>query len=125
MINCKKGAPMFVRRILTLAVFGLATAPFASLAQDPSDLAARAQAILRDRCFECHGADPKEIHGELKVLERANLLDSERKLVVAGQPKDSELMRRVDDQDEDNRMPPTPQPALSAADKQILRDWIT
>jgi predicted Ser/Thr protein kinase len=80
--------------------------------------------ILERNCFECHGRDPKNVQKNLTILNHRQLLDSARRIVVPGSPKDSRLITRI----EDGSMPPeeeeTRLPRVSEAELVILKDWI-
>jgi len=85
--------------------------------------------ILAANCLSCHGFDA---HGRqaglrLDTAEGATAtLDSGERAVVPGDAAASELVRRVESADADELMPP-PETGhrLSAAERQVLRDWIT
>ena len=80
--------------------------------------------ILRRVCFECHGAEKHE--GGLRFDQRDAALrggDSGR-VLVAGRPEESELLRRVSlARGHEEAMPPRGKP-LSAREIKVLRDWI-
>lgn len=79
--------------------------------------------ILRGECFRCHGEKQK---GGLKLDTRAAALkggESGQPAVVPGDPAASELIARVKQHDEDERMPPKGD-ALAAAQIAILEQWI-
>jgi serine/threonine-protein kinase len=103
-----------LRSLITLLLF-VTPAPAAS-----EEIATRAEAILRKHCFACHGKEGQKVRGKLKVLDRAVLLDPERKIVVPGKPDESELVKQV----EGEMMPPETRPKLSAEDRKALREWV-
>ena len=80
--------------------------------------------ILRRACFECHGAEKHE--GGLRFDQRDAALrggDSGR-VLIAGRPEESELLRRVSlPRGHEDAMPPRGKP-LSAREIKVLRDWI-
>lgn len=92
---------------------------------DKEQLAIKAQAILKANCYSCHG-EPGKIKKKLNLFDAASYLDKARKVVVPNDPDHSKLVERIEDPDEDNRMPPADKqlPRLSKADCQVLRDWI-
>ncbi len=100
----------------------LQAAPAPAQADKPEDLAAQTRDILIRHCFECHGKDPKKIKKKLHVLDRANLLDARRKIVVAGKPDESLLLQRVND--DEQPMPPDDKPRVPDAERKMLRAWI-
>ncbi|HZZ71310.1 MAG TPA: c-type cytochrome domain-containing protein [Pirellulales bacterium] len=87
---------------------------------DPAKLAAQAKAILRSRCFECHGGS--------KTAEGVKILDHElliaKKKLVPNKPDDSLLFQLITSSDEP-MMPPPEQPRLSAEDIATIRQWIS
>jgi mono/diheme cytochrome c family protein len=88
-------------------------------------LAARAQAVLRQYCFQCHGGERTE--KKLKILDHQLLLAKEtsnkkHKILAAGKPDESELIRRIESKD--NPMPPEGEERPADADVKALRDWI-
>jgi hypothetical protein len=79
--------------------------------------------ILRDNCFRCHG---EKENGGLRLNSREGLLkhgDSGSVAVLPGHPEDSELLRRVQSDSPDERMPPGAAP-LTAEQTAVLTQWI-
>ncbi len=84
--------------------------------------------ILSEHCFACHGFDPaaRQAGLRLDVAEGATAeADSGIPAIVTFNPSESELLRRIDATDEDERMPP-PEAGkqLSAEQREVLRNWI-
>ena len=81
--------------------------------------------LLAERCFSCHG--PKKQWASLRLDSLDGMLKGgdTGPAIVAGKPAESELLRRVQEQDEDLRMPPaeTGKP-LSAEQVKLLTEWI-
>jgi hypothetical protein len=81
------------------------------------------QPILAEHCFQCHGPDAQQRQADLRLDSRESALT--QGAIQPGRPGDSELVRRIFSEDADVVMPP---PAtlkkLTAAEKQLLRDWI-
>lgn len=78
--------------------------------------------ILSDKCFQCHGPDADARQAELRLDTREGLGGN---VVVAGQPDQSELVRRVLSEDPEERMPPAESKlSLSAEQKELLRRWV-
>ncbi len=86
--------------------------------------APRVQEILRRNCFECHGQQPGKSKKNLNILDHEQLLNTERKLVVAGDPERSRLIQRITD----GSMPPeedeTRLPRLTEEELAILTNWV-
>ena len=86
--------------------------------------------ILSDRCFKCHGPDKGKLEASLRLdLEESaygELPESPGKYaVVPGNPRKSELVRRILSNDPKYVMPdPKSHLALSAKEKATLIKWI-
>jgi hypothetical protein len=84
--------------------------------------------ILSEHCFACHGFDSGKREAGLRLdrFEGATReLDSGVRAVVPGEPRQSELLRRVDAADPDDVMPPLETGrVLAPAQKATLRRWI-
>jgi len=84
--------------------------------------------ILSDACFRCHGPDAKAETGGLRLdlRERAvQRADSGRAAIVAGDPASSELVRRIQSDDPDARMPPPDSgKTLTPEQIELLTQWI-
>jgi len=82
--------------------------------------------ILSDKCLHCHGADENSREGELR-LDDAQDVRIDRggyRVIVAGKPQESELLRRIVTNDEDERMPPDNNKQLSPPETELIRRWI-
>ena len=84
--------------------------------------------ILSENCFQCHGFDPAERKGKLRLDIREEALKSAksgRKAIVPGQPGQSELMARVTHLDPDELMPPGRTGKKLALEQiELLRQWV-
>lgn len=79
--------------------------------------------ILSDKCFFCHGTDPKTRKAELRLDLRDAAIAS--KAIIPGNPAASSLISRVNASDADEVMPPPKShKSLSRSEKQLLSDWI-
>ena len=77
--------------------------------------------ILSENCFKCHGPDDKARKAKLRLDQREAAL----KVLSAGKPGESELLRRINAEDDDGLMPPPKSNRkLTAEQKQTLRRWI-
>jgi len=119
-------------RICTIQSVLATSLSFATLAAaaEPSkiDFARQIRPILASKCFTCHGPDStsREAGLRLDLSEKATAeLDSGETAIVPGKPEASELVRRINSHDADERMPPqkTKKP-LTATEQQLLTDWI-
>lgn len=79
--------------------------------------------ILSEHCFKCHGPDAATIAGNLRLdsFEAAT-----KRAITPGKPGESMLMMRITHPDKNFQMPPKDSgvPALTAAQKGILKRWI-
>ena len=83
--------------------------------------------ILSENCFLCHGPDEDSRAAGLR-LDLPESAYAERDgvgAVVPGEPEKSELIRRIETDDPDDRMPPPEsERSLSPEARQKLRDWV-
>src|SRR5688572_8305699 len=77
-------------------------------AADPIDFNRDVRPILSDKCFACHGPDPKHRGAKLRLDdEKSAKADRDGYHVVApGKPAESELLARITAADVADRMPP-------------------
>ncbi len=101
-------------------------------------LAAQAQAevsfnkdirlILSENCFQCHGFDKNTRKAGLRLDVREEVI-TERdgiRAIAPGKPEESELVRRIFTEDEDDLMPPPEsEKRLSDDEKELLKRWIS
>ncbi|MCA9248011.1 MAG: PSD1 domain-containing protein [Planctomycetales bacterium] len=83
--------------------------------------------ILSDKCFYCHGPDPKHREADLRLDEeqaaKADL--GGYHAVVAGDAEASEIYARIIAHDDDERMPPADSgKELMKTEIELLRQWI-
>ena len=93
----------------------------------PIDFNRDVRPVLAQSCFPCHGFDAGTRKAKLR-LDRAEFATAERKGVrpiVPGDPAASEVWRRIDAEDPEERMPPPDSHrTLTTEDKATLRAWI-
>ncbi len=79
--------------------------------------------LLSDRCFFCHGPDPKKREAKLRLDEPASAL--EKKAVIPGKAEESEMIRRILANDDDHMPPAKSKLAdFTPAEVAILKQWI-
>lgn len=82
--------------------------------------------IMEAKCVSCHGADKKK--GKLQLHDFASIMKggSEGDVnVVAGKPDDSLLLVRIKlPEDDDEHMPPSDEPQMTAEEVAVLKWWI-
>lgn len=84
--------------------------------------------ILSDRCFFCHGPDAAKQKGDLRLDQREAALrggKSGHAAIVPGDPSKSELIRRLETTDADEKMPPADSHReVSAEEVAVLKRWV-
>ncbi len=107
-------------RICTTLILLIAAITNQALAQQRAiDFNQQVRPIFVQHCTECHGGVKQA--ADLSLVYE----DSVANIVEAGRSEDSELLRRVVSEDEDERMPPPDHgTALSPKEVDVLRAWI-
>ena len=79
--------------------------------------------ILSDKCFHCHGPDKEKREAKLRLDTRKGALKFDA--IVPGDLEESELVYRIETDDEEDRMPPE-ESHLSLSKEEIgtLKQWI-
>ncbi len=100
----------------------------ANLAHADQTSAKKVRSILSNRCFACHGPDEAEREGGFRLDDPKSAFaaaDSGKTPIVAGDPKQSELLRRLLTEDESERMPPPEFGArLTKEEVELIEEWI-
>ena len=80
--------------------------------------------ILSDKCFFCHGPDPKKREADLRLDERDAAVEA--KAFLPGKAEVSEMIQRIVTTDADDHMPPAKSKLgdLTPAEIAILKQWI-
>ncbi len=79
--------------------------------------------ILSDNCFQCHGPDPKNRKGKMRLDLREEALA--KKAFVPGDPEKSELLARLVSTDAEEVMPPPEtHKTVTAPQRELLKRWI-
>jgi hypothetical protein len=91
----------------------------ASAGPEQTELARKAQAILKTNCHRCHGQDGAVEGGMNYILDRDKLIA--RKKIVPGKAEQSPLFKRI----AAGKMPPAGEkPRPGSTDLAILKQWI-
>lgn len=96
-------------------------------AERPVDFNREIRPILSGKCFHCHGPDPESRQAGLRLdLEHtAKEIRSGVAAISAGEPEQSELIRRIETVDVSEQMPPPEVgKGLRTAERQLLRRWV-
>ena len=78
--------------------------------------------VLSDKCYVCHGPDAEQRQAGLRL----DVEDAAKQIaIVPGEPGQSELVRRIFSDDQDERMPPADSKLeLTPRERDVLRTWI-
>src|SRR5213082_2154623 len=113
------GCVLFFTAVLT---FGQAQNPDAP--STPVSFSKDLAPILAKKCVACHGPEKSKGHFRLDSFDwLMKGGESKSASIVPGQPEQSELVRRLTTQDEDDRMPQKDEP-LPSAQIALLERWI-
>ena len=102
------------------------TCSLAAFGDEPIQFNRDVRPILADRCYQCHGPDEKNRQAELR-LDQSDSAFAARKdgsAIVPDKLDASELWRRVNATDPDERMPPAEARPLTQQQIEILGKWI-
>jgi hypothetical protein len=84
--------------------------------------------ILSENCFLCHGQDPEHRGGDLRldIREEAVAVRDGIAAIVPGDPKNSDIIKRIISKDPDMVMPPPKahMPAMKPEQLALLEKWI-
>ena len=83
--------------------------------------------ILQEKCFACHGEDPKKVEGDFDIRSLDGMLaggESGHPALVPGQPDKSPLYLATTWQNSDLEMPPKENDRLSETQIAQVRKWI-
>ena len=112
---------LIFKAALILALLGATSA-------ETIDYNRQIQPILADKCYACHGPDPKTRKAGLRLDVEAvakGELESGEHAIISGVIENSELVRRIYHDDPDELMPPPDlKKRLSTEDKALLKQWI-
>lgn len=80
--------------------------------------------ILSDKCFFCHGPDPKKREAKLRLDEADSAIA--KKAIVRGHANASEMIQRILTDDPDDHMPPAKSklPSMTPQEIATLKQWI-
>lgn len=112
-----------------LATFVFTVSSFATQCRADGEAAKQqVRSLLSNRCFACHGPDEAERAGGFRLDDPKSpfmAADSGKAPIVAGDPAQSELVRRLIAEDEDERMPPPEFGARLTSDEvKLVEQWI-
>ena len=110
---------MYTRIALLLSLVGVV--PLASA--DEVSYLRDIKPILSDSCYTCHGPDEAAREADFRFDVRESALEH---AIEAGNPADSEMLKRITSSDPDELMPPadSQRPRLKPAQVELLKKWI-
>ena len=82
--------------------------------------------ILSENCYHCHGPDEASRKAKLRLDTREGAFRIKDPVIIPGKSSESELIRRIVTDDEDDKMPPPSDSIRKLTPKQIelLTRWI-
>jgi hypothetical protein len=81
--------------------------------------------ILSDKCFNCHGPDANARKADLRLDVVEGALRTKDPVIVPGKSDESELVRRILSDDDNEKMPPPKSDRkLSAQQVEVLKRWV-
>lgn len=96
-----------------------------AVAPNPSFFAARVAPIFENKCSSCHNAQKRKGKLQLDSFENVMRGGKDGVIVKPGDPKHSELFRRINlSPDEKDFMPTDGKPPLTAAEIKVIELWI-
>src|SRR5262245_34348647 len=117
----------FVSRVAGMCALVL-LGPWLAAAEPSVDFAREIRPILAKKCFACHGPDEAQRQAGLRLDQREGALsklESGATAIVPGKSGESELVRRVTNPDEAERMPPADSGiTLDPPQIELLKRWI-
>ena len=122
-IPARKGpymVPTMIRALLASALILIAYTP---LGAEPVNFSRDVLPVLSDNCLSCHGQDESHRKADLRLDTREGALTQ----IKVGKPDESELIKRIVSDDEDELMPPpkSHKPRLKAEQVAMLKRWIS
>jgi hypothetical protein len=117
---------IFVSHLFALTIITSLGLPVA-FGEEPIQFNRDIRPILSDKCFACHGFDPKNRQAELRLdtLEGAIAAHDGKHAVVPSKPTESELWRRIISTDKSELMPPPEShKTLNDKERELLKKWI-
>ncbi len=124
--------PMKTHVLAWLAILSQFTAPQRGAAGDreparPVGFNHDIRPILSDKCFACHGPDQNKRKADLRLDTRKGAMADRGgyAAVVPGDLENSELIARINAEDDDSVMPPRGHPKpLTRPEKELLEHWV-
>jgi hypothetical protein len=118
---------IWTSRLFTGWLAVIAASPLGALAEDKISFNRDVRPILSANCFSCHGPDEEAREAKLRLDTRQGALADlgGYRALEPGKADKSELIHRIQSDDEDELMPP-PDSGRKLTDKErrILREWI-
>jgi hypothetical protein len=116
-------------RLIIFNICGILLSPTFATAEQSVEFNRDIRPILSDKCFTCHGPDAANRKTKLRFdIESGASIDlrNGKHAIVAGDPDNSEMYRRITSTDKAYRMPPAymGRDKLTDREIQLIRDWI-
>src|SRR3954469_12668356 len=107
-VSGRSGDSMTFARLTLLLAVALLGGRVRAAVPDKVDYARDVLPILSDACYHCHGPDEKARKANLRfdTKDGAFRLKDGKSVIVPGKTAESELVRRINSSDPDEKMPP-------------------
>ena len=116
---------IFIQRLLVIAL--ILVSPSA-IAQGKIDFNRDVRPIISGTCLKCHGIDENARKGKLRLDLRDAALGAGKSgeiAIVPGKPDQSEIIRRIFSDDDEDIMPPTSaKMTITKEQKATLKQWV-
>ncbi len=104
-----------------IAVFALLLQATAA----PVDFSREVLPIFSDKCYKCHGPDPKKRKADLRLDTKEGALRTKEPVIVPRKSRESELVRRISTSNPDDLMPPPDSNrTLTKQEISLLTRWV-
>ncbi|QGJ68533.1 Planctomycete cytochrome C [Planctomycetales bacterium 10988] len=117
-------------QLILCSFLGICVSSAFIYAEERIDFQTQIKPILSDRCFVCHGPDAAHREGDLRLDTPEGAFGESYggivpSIITPGDPDQSELVRRLEAEEDYEIMPP-PESNLSvtAEEKELIRKWI-
>ncbi len=114
-------------RLFTGWLAVIAASPLGALAEGKISFNRDVRPILSANCFSCHGPDEEAREAKLRLDTRQGALADlgGYRALEPGKADKSELIHRIESDDEDELMPPPDSGRrLTEVERNILREWV-
>jgi mono/diheme cytochrome c family protein len=121
------GRACTIPALLFMAACAGSFAVAADAPQASRDFTLKVLPLLKEKCFACHGDDPKKIKADLNLLTREGMLkggENSQKVLLPGKAEESDLYISITWKNSDLEMPPKENDRLKPEQIELVKAWI-